>query len=519
MDTIRRFLMLLCFGAILATPAFACGQCMADEQKALATWRRFAVPLPGDRLLIRRYYPSVPAIAECTEAKDAAVLVEKEVPRRVHMGETYSYVIRVINLRRLPITEVAYIDKLLPGVEIVSSDPPGKVVDGGTRIRWELGTLCPEERREIRATARATKMGVIMHCGVVEYRRPLCAPVEVVQIKLTLNKTMPAESTINEIIPIRVTVRNDGNEPAENIEIRDELPDGLATPEGQTVVIARIGRLKPGQERSLNFDVRASRTGTFVNAATVTGKGGLRDEATATIRIIEPVLRLSKSGPERMYVGSVAPYRLTVANTGDAKARDVVVTDPIPENTELAEISEGGQLREGLAVWSLGDLEPGEGKTVELRLTATEISTVTNTATARARGVKPVKATSETRVEGIAALLLEVIDKNDPVRVGETETYVITVTNQGSLASTGIRIVCELEDSMELVGVSGPTPHTQDDRKIAMDPLTTLAPRAQATWKVTVRAVKAADARFKTIMTADQLTRPVYQTESTHFFK
>jgi hypothetical protein len=63
-------------------------------------------------------------------------------------------------------------------------------------------------------------------------------------------------------------------------------------------------------------------------------------------------------------------------------------------------------------------------------------------AEAKAFAASPVSASMATDVQGIPALLLKVDDINDPVQVGETETYKVYVTNTGSLAADNIKVVC-----------------------------------------------------------------------------
>ena len=53
---------------------------------------------------------------------------------------------------------------------------------------------------------------------------------------------------------------------------------------------------------------------------------------------------------------------------------------------------------------------------------------------------------------------------------------------------------------------------------MTFSPLATLAPGDEAEWRVTVRAARAGDVRFKVSMTSRMLTRPVEETESTTFY-
>jgi len=124
-----------------------------------------------------------------------------------------------------------------------------------------------------------------------------------------------------------------------------------------------------------------------------------------------------------------------------------------------------------------------------------------------------------TTVTGIPALALEVVDVDDPVRVGSRATYVIRVENQGSAIATNIRIVCLLENNVQYVSSAGATAGSiEGGQTVRFFPLGSLAPKSQAAWRVVVEAVTPGDVRFKAIMNSDQLSRPVEETESTHIY-
>jgi hypothetical protein len=54
---------------------------------------------------------------------------------------------------------------------------------------------------------------------------------------------------------------------------------------------------------------------------------------------------------------------------------------------------------------------------------------------------------------------------------------------------------------------------------LTFEPLKTLRPKAKAIWRVIVTALKKGDTRFKTTMNADELTRPVEETEATRVYE
>ena len=154
-----------------------------------------------------------------------------------------------------------------------------------------------------------------------------------------------------------------------------------------------------------------------------------------------------------------------------------------------------------------------------MTLSADTAGMINTEAMARAYCAATVTDTCQTELSGIPAVLLELIDIADPIEVGENETYIITVTNQGSAAATNIRVNCVLEATMDYVSSIGPTEVSLVDRKITFAPLSSLAPKAQAKWQVKIRAIGAGDTRFKVMMSTDQLDRMVEETEATRFYE
>jgi uncharacterized repeat protein (TIGR01451 family) len=115
----------------------------------------------------------------------------------------------------------------------------------------------------------------------------------------------------------------------------------------------------------------------------------------------------------------------------------------------------------------------------------------------------------------IPAILLEVVDLEDPVEVGKAVTYAIKVTNQGTTVGTNIRIVCTLPPCQSFVSGDGATAVQAQGDTVMMAELPTLEPKAAASWRVVVKATQAADARFKAALTSDQIPRAVVHHEAT----
>ena len=480
-----------------------------------------AVPLPvpkSGQLRSSMSFPS--AVRSGLSAADccAKIVLDKVGPSEVAVGELFEYTIKASNRGNLEVREVKVSDILPDGFQIASSSPQVTATAGG-KTTWDLGALTPNQSATITIKGQATRPGPITNCATVTYVPYICVTTNVIKPALRLTKTLPAEVLLCESIPVKFTVTNSGTGTARGVVIRDQLPNGLVTQDMKTSVTANVGDLAAGQSRAFTANLKATKAGSYTNTATATGGGGLKSEASATTVVREPKLTIKKTGPERLFIGRSATYQIVVSNTGDGDARNAVVEDAVPANGTFISASGGGTQSGGKVTWNLGTLKPKDSRTLTLKVKTNQAGTVVNSATARAHCAKPVSDSTRMTVTGIPAVLLEVVDIEDPIEVGSNETYVITVTNQGSAPDTNISIVCTLENAMGYVSSSGATSGSHAGNKVTFRPLASLAPKARATWRVVLKAKAAGDVRFKATMNTDQLGRPVEETEATNYYQ
>ena len=137
-----------------------------------------------------------------------------------------------------------------------------------------------------------------------------------------------------------------------------------------------------------------------------------------------------------------------------------------------------------------------------------------------ARGLRS-DAEIATRVEGLSALLMELVDLDDPVEVGADTAYEIRVTNTGSKTETNLQLICTVPDRMEFRGAAGAAncKFRLEGKDVIFEPLPKLATRADVVYRVKVRGTQPGDYRFKAQLTCDQLTTPVNKEESSRVYK
>jgi len=468
-----------------------------------------AVSEPGASVVSRTYpWP------EC-----GIVQLDKIMPNEVGLNRAFNYTIKITNLTETNLTDIIITENLPENFKFLSANPSARAEEN--KIHWEISSLGPKARKQFTVSGIATYTEALQYCTtVITPVIPACSSIQVIQPELKLTKTAPAEVLLCDLIPVRLLVTNAGTGSVQNIKIIDNLPAGLRTTDGKSELIFDAGTLGAGQSRQFSAELRASKTGTYSSKAVASSTTGLRVEsAETTTSVGMPVLTINKNGPERIYIGRPASYDITISNNSDVLAKNTVLEDTIPVGVTGIKATAGAKLSGSKLIWEFGTLEPNTSKNVRVSYTPTKAGTLINSATASAYCAEAVSSAIRTTVTGIPALSLEVVDIEDPVRVGSRATYVIRVENQGSATATNIRIACALEDYVRYVSSAGATASSTEGQIVRFYPLGSLAPKAKAAWRVIVEAVRPGDVRFKASMNADQLTRPVEETESTHVYE
>jgi uncharacterized repeat protein (TIGR01451 family) len=290
--------------------------------------------------------------------------------------------------------------------------------------------------------------------------------------------------------------------------------------DGRTQLKFDIGTLRSGQSRNITAELRPSRTGVYVNKAVAVSSSGIRAESAATATSVrQPILAMMKTCPERQYLGRPLSYEIMVMNKGDGPAYDTTLVDVIPSGVSAVEASAGADISGGKLSWQLGTVPANSSKTVKVSYKPNATGVLMSTATVSAHCAKTITAEAKTAVVGIPALRLDVVDLEDPIELGSTVTYLITVTNEGSASDNNIRIICHLEENLQYVSSSGASQATLMGRTLSFLPLRSVAPNETATWRIVSKAIRPGGVRFKVTLSSDALARPVEETEATFLYQ
>jgi uncharacterized repeat protein (TIGR01451 family) len=453
--------------------------------------------------------------------QSASVAVEIIGADSVGLGQTFTYEIVVRNPGATPAQFVRVQDLLPDNLRYDSSEPSGQVHEG--QLLWNLGTMEAGGERRIKVQVQATGDGEFSTTATATCSARTSLRTKVNKPRLSLVKKGPETAELGETVKFELTVRNLGTTPVEKVLLRDKMPAGLQHAAQRTpgeVIEADLSTLAPGQTKTIDMAAKAIEPGRFVNEAALVAPGMAEITAQAVIVVNDASLTLRKTGPQRGNPNQELDFALVVTNVGQAAATNVKLTDSLPEGLAFISATDGGthDAKAGLVQWDLPTLAAGQSKAVSLRVKAVKSGDWTNQAVARTEHGKEARADLPVRVEGVPAMLLEVVDLDDPVELGADTTYEIRVVNQGTAACTNVKIVCDAPDGMQLLGAEGPVTHRTEGRRVTFEPLPKLAAKADVIYKVKVRAAKAGDWRFRTWLSSDHMPQPIYEDESTQVY-
>jgi uncharacterized repeat protein (TIGR01451 family) len=454
-----------------------------------------------------------------TGRQEPAVSLEWIGPPTAKLGQPVTYQIIVKNISSSPVQGVVVRTRIPVGVTVQATEP--KAFNEVNVLIWDLGTLQSRQERRLDLQLLPDAKGDLACQALVTFTGSSMARIRVREPKLLLKASGPDKVLLGDVATVTLTVSNPGDGTADRVKVKAALPEGLEHARGRLVEFD-LGNLGPNESRSVQL-VCATKTGGEQKCdAVATAEGNLKSEDSAVLEVILPRLDLTITGPRLRYLDRKAIYVLKITNPGSAPASNVTISDQVPEGFKFLSASDGGRhdFATRTVSWFIGDLTPGQSREVSLEVLAINTGEYKHKANViAARGLRN-DAEILTRVEGLPALLMELVDLDDPVEVGADTAYEIRVTNTGSKTETNLQLICTVPDKMEFRGAQGAANcrfHVQG-KDVVFEPLPKLAPRADAIYRVNVRGIAPGDLRFRARITADGLSEPVLKEESTKVY-
>ena len=510
-----RFLVASAAGVLLALSACTTQKTKPVAQQPPPEKPTVAAPQPKQVVMDGRIRSSY---AFPTGHMDTSTLfLERDLPSEIMAGQEFTYEMKVTNIGHAALGAVTLRDECASQMTFVRAEP--MPVMQQPPFVWNLGDLKSDESRIVRVTGKLAQGESFTSCASASYNSSVCLTAPIVEPALRVALTAPAEATPCDTLPVKIVVSNVGTGMARDVRLAYPLPEGWTTTEGKTTAQFTIDGLAANQSREFMVNVKPSKVGDFTSKATASAAPQiLASSAAAPTAIRQAVLDIKGEGPQTIYPNRNAVVKFTVTNNGTGTAKDAIVEAVVPTGAKFISATESGVLRGNNVVWNLQTLPTKGIRTLAMTFEPTTMGKFEAIATAKAYCATPARDTVMVAVTGIPALLLEVTDLTDPIEVGSEVVYEIVITNQGSAPATNVRIAAVLEENQVYASAFGGNARSVGNA-VTFDPVANIPPQGKVTLTLAVKCVKEGDTRFKISMTADQVVRPVEETESTHIYR
>ena len=337
--------------------------------------------------------------------------------------------------------------------------------------------------------------------------------IAVTEPRLEMSMSGPSEVQFGETAVYTVTVRNPGTGEAENVVVM--LPEEFGGDR------ATIGNIPAGKESTFDIELAARTAGQLKLTSSAAADGNLSTEASQEVVVRRAVLGVTIEGPALKYAGTMARYRVTVKNTGDAPGNRLETAVAFPKGAKYLGGIDGAKQSDGGILWQIGTLDPNQTKTFDIDCELNGSGDIQFEAGVRHKDdptkVATAAAACITTVETIADLVLTVQDPKGPLPTGEETRYQITVQNRGSKSARSVELLMQFSEGIEPAKASG-LQNRVVPGQVIFAPISQIDPGQKMTFEVTAIANKRGTHVFRAFLSCEDSDSREVAEGTTKFF-
>jgi uncharacterized repeat protein (TIGR01451 family) len=277
-------------------------------------------------------------------------------------------------------------------------------------------------------------------------------PTPVVSIQVHV----PATASAGQELEYKLIVENRSRAAAHHVLVRNKVSENAtfvkATPEPkdhEPELRWDLGTMPGGTRKEISLVVKPTGAGDVENTARVMFEHGQRVKTTLS----KPQLRVREVGPAQGVVGELLKYQLEVTNVGSVEAVDVLLTNTLPDGLAFSDSQPTTPGNNPLS-WKLGAIAAGQTRRVTYQVIAEKAGTWSTQARATAQAGVPAADATTTIAVGEPKLT---VVKTGPARrlVNRPATYQITISNPGTIALTGVRVIDKIPADITFLSANG----------------------------------------------------------------
>jgi uncharacterized repeat protein (TIGR01451 family) len=433
----------------------------------------------------------------------ADLAIDKTGPATASPGEQVTWTMTVSNNGAGGSSGSTVTDPLPGGLSNATTTTPGCTIASGV-LTCVLGPLAPGESTDVELTGdmpgtfstevenTATVLGNEEDPDPTNDTDPHTITTRDREADLALVKSAPATVDPGGQITWDIDVTNTGRDGSTGSTVVDSIPAGVtnvatSTP-GCTVGVADVtcdvGALAVGETTRITLTGSAPTafSTSVVNSATVTGDDPDPDptDNTGTSTTVTPpppaapaprydVSMTKTASDATVTVGDTVTYSLVAKNNGPDAAPGVVVTDPVPGELDVQDVSssQGTCTVSGNRIsCAVGTLAPGQAVTVTVRAKAIKAGSTTNVGTVvpppapspSTPGEPPIDPPANNTDDADVAIAkkstlgLTKTANRRTIDAGQRVVYTIRVNNPSKRTMRNVKVCDDLPSGLVYVG-------------------------------------------------------------------
>ena len=413
-------------------------------------------------------------------------------------GKPCTMEITLKNLGALPIEELVLSQEWKTKPEILEVNPKPFIQE--SKWTWEIPELQPGTGKVFQFKVLAADKDNLTFKPAVAYKVATLKKNPEKKDGLLVQVQGPQWVRRGQRAVFDIVVANLGLTPAENVTIRDKLPQGLRHPEGE-LIEATLGDIPAGQTKSIRLETLAVENGKFSQNIQVASTNGEKKLYQSDISVSDGQINLQwKKSWEDTAKGElemILEAKIESIKTGQIQ---FAIQTVVPEGLEIVGSNpqaryESTDSTNKLLVWNNPQVTAGKWS-AKLRLKAIKPGDWQLNAKASMENSADTSSMFLVRIEGTSEIQGLFQNTSLKANLGSESEIRFSLKNSGSidLKNTSVRFL--FPDGIVPLAWNGPTIAGLDGQNLNFDDLPVLGSRADKTYSVNLKGLSPGEFRI-----------------------
>ena len=413
-------------------------------------------------------------------------------------GKPCTMEITLKNLGALPLEELVLSQEWKTKPEILEVNPKPFIQE--IKWTWEIPELQPGTGKVFQFKVLAADKDNLTFKPAVAYKVATLKKNPEKKDGLLVQVQGPQWVRRGQRAVFDIVVANLGLTPAENVTIRDKLPQGLRHPEGE-LIEATLGDIPAGQTKSIRLETLAVENGKFSQNIQVASTNGEKKLYQSDISVSDGQINLQwKKSWEDTAKGElemILEAKIESIKTGNIQ---FAIQTVVPEGLEIVGSNpqaryESTDSTNKLLVWNNPQVTAGKWS-AKLRLKAIKPGDWQLNAKASMENSADTSSMFLVRIEGTSEIQGLFQNTSLKANLGSESEIRFSLKNSGSidLKNTSVRFL--FPDGIVPLAWNGPTIAGLDGQNLNFDDLPVLGSRADKTYSVNLKGLSPGEFRI-----------------------